>query len=203
MGADQIEQGFYAVTAERAAEDDEGQVAGAVGIALEGRVGGPRQLHVLAGLLEHVLGHPCVELGVARARAWDSLVEGAALGLGRGQKAVALEVVTAVEGAAHADRPDHRRDVELQGFVNLVEQLEGVASLAVDLVDEGHDRHVAQPADLEQLPRLALDAFRRVDHHDRRIDRRQRPVGVLAEVLVAGGVEEVEDEAAVGEGHHR
>ena len=37
---------------------------------------------------------------------------------------------------------------------DLVEQLERVAALAVDLVDEGDDRHVAQAADLEQLARL-------------------------------------------------
>ena len=199
----QLEQGVHAVTAQRAAEDDGGQVAGAVGIGLEIRVGGARQFHVLAGRGQHVGGEQRVEIGVADAGARDGPAEGSALDLGGRQKALAGEVVTAVELAAHAERPHHRRDIELQGFVDLVEQLEGIAALAVHLVDEGHDRDVAQAAHLEQLLGLALDAFRRVDHHDRRIDRRQRPVGILAEVLVPGRVQEVEDEAAVLEGHHR
>ena len=79
----------------------------------------------------------------------------------------------------------------------------GSLRLAVHLVDEGHDRDVAQPADLEQLERLRLDALGGVQHHDRRIDRGQRAVGVLAEVLVARRVEQVEGAAAILEGHHR
>jgi hypothetical protein len=47
----------------------------------------------------------------------------------------------------------------------------GVAALAVHLVDEGDDRDVAQPADLEQLSRARLDAARGVDHHDGGVDR--------------------------------
>jgi hypothetical protein len=35
----------------------------------------------------------------------------------------------------------------------------GVAALAVELVDEGQDRHVAQPAELEELAGLLLAAL--------------------------------------------
>jgi hypothetical protein len=38
------------------------------------------------------------------------------------------------------------------------QEVERVAALAVELVDKGDDRHVAQPADLEELPGLLLDA---------------------------------------------
>ena len=48
---------------------------------------------------------------------------------------------------------------------NLVQQFEGIARLAVHLVDEGHDGNVAQAADLEQLAGLGLDALGGVDHH--------------------------------------
>ena len=60
-----------------------------------------------------------------------------------------------------------------------------LAALAVELVDEGDDRRVAQPADLHQLDRPLLDALGAVDDHQRRVDRGQRAVGVLREVLVA------------------
>ena len=58
------------------------------------------------------------------------------------------------------------------------------------------------PADLEQLERLRLDALGRVEHHDRGVGRGQHPVGVLGEVPVAGGVEQVDDVVAVGELQH-
>ncbi len=44
-------------------------------------------------------------------------------------------------------------------LLDLVQQVERVAALAVELVDEGDDRHVAQPADLEELTGLLLDAL--------------------------------------------
>ena len=58
-------------------------------------------------------------------------------------------------------------------------------------------------ADLEQLERLGLDALGRVEHHHRGVGRGQHPVGVLGEVAVAGGVEQVHDVVAVGELQHR
>ena len=79
----------------------------------------------------------------------------------------------------------------------------GSRALAVHLVDEGDDRDVAQPADLEQLARARLDALGGVDHHDGRIDRGERAIGVVGEILVARRVEQVEDAVAIFEGHHR
>jgi len=113
------------------------------------------------------------------------------------------QIVGAFEGLARALRPAHRRDVERQGRGDLVEQLDRVLGLAVHLVDEGDDRHVAQAADLEQLAGCAPRCPGGVDHHHRRIDGGQRAVGVLAEILVARRVEQVEHRAAVVEMHHR
>ena len=41
----------------------------------------------------------------------------------------------------------------------VLQQVERVAALAGELIDKGDDRHVAQPADLEELPGLLLDAL--------------------------------------------
>jgi hypothetical protein len=94
-------------------------------------------------------------------------------------------------------------DVKLQRRGDLIEQHEGRQTLPVDLVDEGDDRDVAQAADFEQLPGLRLDALRGVDHHDRAVDRGQRPVGVFREILVARRVEQVEQDVADFERHNR
>ena len=78
-----------------------------------------------------------------------------------------------------------------------------MASLAVEFVDEGDDGHVAQPADLEQLQGLGFDALGRVQHHHGGIDRGQGAVGILAEILVARGVQQIEHQPVMLEGHDR
>ena len=60
-----------------------------------------------------------------------------------------------------------------------------------------------QPANFEQLERARLDALGGINYHDRGVNRRQRAVGVVGEILVARRVEQVEDVVAVFERHHR
>ena len=103
------------------------------------------------------------------------------------------QVHHAVERLAHADRPGEGHDLHAELALDLLHQVERLLDLAVHLVDEGQDRRVARPADLQQAARLRLDAVGRVDHHQRRVDRGQHAVGVLGEVLVAGRVEQVDD----------
>jgi len=47
-----------------------------------------------------------------------------------------------------------RGHVERQRLLDLADEVERVAALAVELVDKGQDRHVAQPVDLEELAGL-------------------------------------------------
>ncbi len=114
-----------------------------------------------------------------------------------------VEIVCAAEFPAAPDRPVHRRRVERQDVRNLIEQFDRLPRLAIQLVDERHDRNIAQAADLEQLACPALDALRRVDDHDGAVDRRQRAIGLVGEVLVARRIEQVENRIAVLERHHR
>ena len=86
---------------------------------------------------------------------------------------------------------------------HLIHQLERRAPLAIDLVDEGDDRHRPHPAHLEQLPRLRLDPLGGVNHHDRRIHRRQRAISILREILMPRRIEQVEGQALAFKGHHR
>ena len=149
-----------------------------------------------------------VELGQRGAHQVHLLAERGQAGIGLRQwgcqaQVAGAQVVGAGESGGAADRPAYRRGVERQRVGDLVQQLERVAQFAVHLVDEGDDRDVAQAADLEQFARACLDALGGVDHHHRRIDRSQRAVGVLGKVLVAGGVEQVEDAVGVLEGHDR
>ena len=90
----------------------------------------------------------------------------------------------------------------MQLLLHLVQQVERLLRGAVQLVDEDDHRRLPHPADLHQLARLRLDALRSVDDDDDRIDGRERAVGVLCEVLVAGGVENIDLASRVFEAHH-
>ena len=85
-------------------------------------------------------------------------------------------------------------DVERQGLLDLVDQVERVAAsrsilLTKVMIGTSRSRHTSN-----SLRVCSSMPLRGVDHHDRAVDRGQRAVGVLAEILVAGGVEQVEDE---------
>ena len=189
MRADGVEQIADAEILQRRAEEHRAQMAFAERLQVERLAGVAHQLDLLGDRVG-------VEIGIERRDLGDAhLAQGAGLaGVALQQThAAAFDRDGADEIAAAADRPVHRRGVERERLLDLVEQIERIAALAVELVDEGDDRDVAQPADLEQLAGARLDALGGVDHHHRRIDRGQRAVGVLGEVLVARRVEQVED----------
>ena len=185
---DGVEQLADADVGQRRAEEHRRQVTLAVGLEIEGgqarsaparaaRGPGERRLVAHARRLDAQFG----DVGDVRAVGGDA----------RGR----CEVEAAREGDAFAQRPQHRGHVEREAVGDLVHDRERAEAVAVDLVDEGDDRDVAQAADLEEFERLRLDALGGVDHHDRGVDRGQRAVGVLGEVLVARRVEQVEGQA--------
>ena len=64
----------------------------------------------------------------------------------------AMEVVR--ETPEKDEQTGGRGHIEREGLLDLVDEVERVAALAVEPVDKGQDRHVAQPADLEELAGL-------------------------------------------------
>ncbi len=118
-------------------------------------------------------------------------------------KGVFSKIVSATEALRPADRPGDRRGIERKLFLDLIQNLEGIAAFAVHLVDEGDDRNIAHAANFEKLQRARLDTLGGIDDHDRRIHRRQRAVGVIGKVFVAGRIEDVEDAVVIFEGHDR
>jgi hypothetical protein len=108
-------------------------------------------------------------------------------------------VPDATEGAAPEDGPGDRVDADPEDALHLADQVERIAAGPVHLVDEGEDRDRPLLADPEQLPGLGLHALRAVEQHHGAVHGVEGPVGVLAEVGVAGCVEQVELVAAPGE----
>ena len=102
------------------------------------------------------------------------------------------DVVDAAEAVAAVDRPGERRDGDLQLLFQLIEEVKGVLRLAVHLIDKDDHRGLPQAADLHQFLRLRLHAARPVDHDDDRVDGGEGAEGILSEVLVSRGVEDID-----------
>ena len=165
-------------------------------IELVARAG--KQLHIVDERLILILGQQTLENGVINGHALrlDLVAEVRTL---EGDDLVIHAVVHALEALARADRPVYGIGADAELVFDVLEQLIRVARLAVHLVDEGEDRHAAHRADLEQLARLRLDALGCVDDHDGGVRRHQRAVGILGEVLMARGIQNVDALALVAE----
>ena len=113
-----------------------------------------------------------------------------------------LAIEDALKLEAVADRPVHREGADAEHALQLIQQGERLLHRAVALVDEGEDRHAALAADLEELAGLRLDALGGINHHHDRVHGGEHAIGVLGEVLVARGVQQVEAVAGVIELQH-
>ena len=75
---------------------------------------------------------------------------------------------------------------------DFVDKLQGLAAHAVPLIDHGNDRQAAGLAHAEEFEGLGLEALGGVDKHDCRIHRGEHAVGILREVRVARGIDQVD-----------
>ena len=90
-----------------------------------------------------------------------------------------------------------------QHFFYFRHEIQGRASGKVHLVNEGQHGNAAKTAHFKQLAGLRLDPLRGVDHHDRAIGRRERPVGIFAKVLMARRIQDVDHGILIRKLHGR
>ena len=113
-----------------------------------------------------------------------------------------IELDDAAEVEAGPERPvDGDGDDAEFGF-DIFEDFEGGFSGAVNFVDERDDGDFAEPADVEEFFCLGFDAVGEVEDHDGAVGGDECAVGIFAEVLVAGGIEEIDLHAVKFEGKH-
>gem|GEM_PF-2370236 len=109
--------------------------------------------------------------------------------------------VNALEITVGTDRPVDRCRTDAEDLFELVDEVERVLRGTVHLVDEGEDRDTALTADREQLDGLGLDTLRTVKEHDRGVRGTECTVGILGEVLVTGGIQNVDAVSVIVELH--
>ena len=159
-----------------------------------------QQLDLVGELLVEPLADQSVQVGIAQLHLGGGGRLGSAVG-GEVDNLAAAPVIYALEVLAAADGPVHRVGLDAQLLLQLLQQLEGVPRLPIHLVDKGEDGDVPHGAHLEQLAGLGLHALGRINDHHRAVRGHEGAVGVLGEVLVAGGVQDVDAVALVLELH--
>jgi hypothetical protein len=198
-----VEHFLHAEVGQRRAEEHRGQSAGPVFLQIERVAGTAHQVDFVAQGVRPLRAQSLIDFRMVETLEGVAGVDAAIAGGVVKVDEILIEMVDALQFPAHADGPGDRRAADLEDLLDLVQQFDGFAAIPVQLIDEGEDRGIAQPADFHQLDGALLDAPRAVDHHQRRIHGGQGAVGVLGEVFVTGGVEQVDDAVAVGELHHR
>ena len=90
---------------------------------------------------------------------------------------------------------------DAQHLLDLLGSLLGLGRGQVDLVDGGHHLQLIFQGQVAVGQRLGLDALGRVHQQDHRLAGGQRAAHLVAEVNVAGGVDEVDHVSVVVEAH--
>ena len=197
-----VEQLLDTEHVEGRAEEDGRRAGGQVVVDVELGVYPLDELEVGPQLLGILLADVGFEFGAVHVVELDALGHHLLVG-GEEVEVLLVDVVDALELLADVDGPAERTDVDFELRLQLVEDVEGVAPLAVELVDKDDNGRVAHAAHLHELAGLGLHALGHVDDDDDAVDRREGAVGVLGKILVAGGVENVYLVVAVVEAHDR
>src|SRR6185369_10593203 len=188
FGHEGVEQLLNAKGVDRAAEKYRGLLSGKISFFIEGVGCTFEKLDIVAELF-HLAPQKLVQTGIIQPLDSNDLSDAAvSLGIEKGHL-FGVQVVCPAEPLPHADGPGDRSALDLQQALDLVKELQRLAPFAVELVDEGHDRGMAQAADFEQLLRLGFDPLYGVDDHQYRVHSGQNPVGIFGKVVMTGGIE--------------
>ncbi len=163
--------------------------------------GAAHELDRLAKLGRRGLADGARELGARQPANLPDVRQPAAVAVLIEMSAVVAQIVDAAKLASHADRPRERRAGDVEHGLDVVQQLDRRTAVAIELVDEADDRRRAQSTDFHELDRPRLDALRGIDDHERAVDRCQRAIRVLGEILVTRRVEQIDQRVAVRKLH--
>ena len=194
-----VEEAVDAEVVEGAAEEDGGLEAEEEAFAVEGGDGDGEESGGV-GELGGVVGADGVRKGgIVDGHLFGFRADHTAKGALVAEEAAGLEVDDALEAVAVADGPIAGDGGHAEDAFDLIEEFHGIEAGLVHLVDEGQHGDTAHAADFEEFAGLGFDAFGAIEDHDGAVDGGEGAVGIFAEVLVAGGIEEVEQAAAVFE----
>ena len=185
-----VEQFLHTEIVECRTEKDGGHIGRKIGVDIKGRVNAFNEFQVIAQLLGVLVTHMGLKVGgmdINLNRFGHLLFVGC-----EEIEPLFIEVVHAFELGALVDGPREGAHADLQFLLQLIEKIEGVATLTVHFVDKNDDWRLAHTAHGHQFPCLRFHALGPVNHNDNGIYSGQRTECVLGKILVTGGVEDVD-----------
>src|SRR5690606_24667273 len=165
-----VEHFAHAEIAERGAEEYRRQLAGQVFLQIEFVAGAAHQLDLLGKTVD-IIAQQRARFRTRQPLDLQVLGNGVTLAFDEHVNGVGVEVVNAAKIRPRTDWPVDRRSGDLQHAFDFIEQLDRVADIAVELVDETENRRIAQTAHIHQLDGAIFDALGAVDDHQGRIHR--------------------------------
>ena len=112
------------------------------------------------------------------------------------------QMVDPTKAFAATNGPGNRCAFNLEDLFNLIQQIYRIPALAIELVDEGHNRSSAHSTHFHQLDRTFLYTLGRIYHHQRRIDGRQGTIRIFREISMARGIKQIDHRALIGKLHN-
>ncbi|AMO50670.1 Hypothetical protein AKI40_4295 [Enterobacter sp. FY-07] len=160
------------------------------------------QFQLITQLLRQVFTHRAIEVGVIQPFNNADFLDGVPFTGLIEVGFVFIKMVNALEQFAAANGPRDRRTCNLQLIFHFIQQLHRIADVTVKFVHKRQDRRVAQTGDFHQLTRPVFNAFCGINHHQTAVHCRQRTVGILGEVFVPGGIQQVNETGFIRELHY-
>ena len=114
-----------------------------------------------------------------------------------------IHVIHALKCLAYSYRPRKRSHRYLQFALQLVEDVKGITTLAVELVDKHNNRCIAHATHLHELACLLLHTLCHVDHDNNTVNGSKCAIGILGKVLVTGGIKNIYFVVAIVKSHDR
>ena len=116
---------------------------------------------------------------------------------------VFVKVINTFETLTAFNGPRKGTNMNLQFFLQLVQQIKRILRFTVHFVNKNDDGCLAHTANLHQLACLSFHTLGSINHNYNRIHSRKRTVGVFSKILVTGSVENVDFIVMVIKLHHR
>ena len=198
-----IQEGLHTKVGHGRAEEHGRQFAPAYSLQIEGITGLIQQLDFLVQPIPIMLVQQGFQHGIIHGNVSFLHHLFAVVAAGVQLHHFRIPVVDALEIPIHADGPVNGTGADAQHLLQFFHQRKGILGGSVHFIHKGENRYVPHPADLEQLNGLGFHALGGVDQHNCRIGSHQHPVSILGEVLVSGGIQNVDAESVIFKLHGR
>ncbi|CAI8167656.1 MAG: Uncharacterised protein [Synechococcus sp. CC9902] len=186
-----IEKWTHAEIGHCGSKEHRSQFPGMNHLWIKFRSGRFQQFHLLDGQIQQVLFHGIPKRRIIKRK---TLFAGllAALGTAEQHNLPRTAIDHATELLSASNGPVHCPWGQPKLRFNFIQKAQRLPTRPIHLVDEGEDRDLAHPANLEQLSGLRLKAFGSVLEHDGVIRRSQGAIGVLRKILVSRCVQQID-----------